>query len=155
MFLVAILTGLVLASIGFGIVYLWFGDLNLSYVVLISLLCVSSVIYGTSTPLVLNKFGVNPALASGPFITTTNDILGIVVYLAIANLYLLHNEKCLIADEMHESILPLLHELGFETYAPKLAEKNYFNLFRVIKSFLSDQKPLSIKNLLTKQMPLK
>ena len=90
MFLVAILTGLVLASIGFGIVYLWFGDLNLSYVVLISLLCVVMLasFMGTSTPLVLNKFGVNPALASGPFITTTNDILGIVVYLAIANLLL-------------------------------------------------------------------
>ena len=90
MFLVAILTGLVLASIGFGIVYLWFGDLHLSYVVAISLVCVVMLasFMGTSTPLVLDKFGVNPALASGPFITTTNDILGIIVYLAIANLLL-------------------------------------------------------------------
>ena len=65
-------------------------------------------------------------------------------------------KKCLIADEMHESILPLLHELGFETtYAPKASREELLQLIRVIKSFLSDQKPLSIKNLLTKQMPLK
>ena len=43
---------------------------------------------GTSTPLVLDKLGINPALASGPFITTTNDILGIIVYLAMAHLLL-------------------------------------------------------------------
>lgn len=90
MFLVAILTGLVLAAISFVIVYLWKGDLNLGYVVSISLVCVVMLasFMGTSTPLVLDKFGINPALASGPFITTTNDILGIIVYLAIANLLL-------------------------------------------------------------------
>jgi magnesium transporter len=59
-------------------------------VVAISLVCVVMLasFMGTSTPLVLDKLGINPALASGPFITTTNDILGIIVYLAIANLLL-------------------------------------------------------------------
>ncbi|MEA5258264.1 magnesium transporter [Arcicella aquatica] len=38
---------------------------------------------GTITPLVLNKFNINPAIASGPFITTTNDLLGYGVYLLI------------------------------------------------------------------------
>jgi len=90
MFLVAFLTGVVLATISFGIVYLWKGEINLGYVVSISLVCVVMLasFMGTSTPLVLDKLGVNPALASGPFITTTNDILGIIVYLAIANLLL-------------------------------------------------------------------
>lgn len=41
---------------------------------------------GTITPLLLNRFGVNPALASGPFITTTNDLLGLAVYFSIAHL---------------------------------------------------------------------
>ena len=41
---------------------------------------------GTITPLVLNKVGVNPALASGPFITTTNDLLGLAVYFSVAHL---------------------------------------------------------------------
>lgn len=90
MFLVALLTGIVLAAISFGIVFWWKGDDNLASVVAISLICVVmlSSFMGTSTPLVLDKLGINPALASGPFITTTNDILGIIVYLAIANLLL-------------------------------------------------------------------
>ena len=40
---------------------------------------------GTVTPLILNRFGVNPALASGPFITTTNDLLGLAVYFSVAH----------------------------------------------------------------------
>ena len=90
MFLVAILTGIVLALISFLIVFLWKDDQTLGSVVAISLVCVVMLasFMGTTTPLVLDKLGVNPALASGPFITTTNDILGIIVYLAIANLLL-------------------------------------------------------------------
>ena len=41
---------------------------------------------GTITPLVLNKLDINPAIASGPFITTTNDLLGYGVYLLIVYL---------------------------------------------------------------------
>jgi magnesium transporter len=41
---------------------------------------------GTITPLVLNRFDINPAIASGPFITTTNDLLGYGVYLLIVYL---------------------------------------------------------------------
>ncbi|HAS59018.1 MAG TPA: magnesium transporter, partial [Algoriphagus sp.] len=43
---------------------------------------------GTVTPLVLNRFGINPAIASGPFITTTNDLLGLAVYFGVAMLLL-------------------------------------------------------------------
>ena len=90
MLLVALLTGIVLAAISYVIVYLWKGDPNLGKVVAVSLIGVVmlSSFMGTSTPLVLDKLGINPALASGPFITTTNDILGIIVYLAMANLLL-------------------------------------------------------------------
>ncbi|MFK8037574.1 MAG: magnesium transporter [Crocinitomicaceae bacterium] len=45
--------------------------------------------FGTLFPLILNKLGVDPALATGPFITTTNDILGLSVYFLIA--YMLYN----------------------------------------------------------------
>ena len=41
---------------------------------------------GTVTPLVLDKFNINPALASGPFITTANDLLGLGVYFTVAHL---------------------------------------------------------------------
>lgn len=90
MFLVAIFTGVVLAIISFLIVFLWKDDQTLGTVVAVSLVCVVMLasFMGTATPLALDKLGINPALASGPFITTTNDILGIIVYLAIANLLL-------------------------------------------------------------------
>jgi magnesium transporter len=41
---------------------------------------------GTVTPLVLDRIGVNPALASGPFITTANDLLGLAVYFLVARM---------------------------------------------------------------------
>jgi len=90
MMLVALLTGIVLAGISYLIVWQWKGDKSLGQVVAISLIGVVmlSSFMGTSTPIVLDKLGINPALASGPFITTTNDILGIIVYLAMANLLL-------------------------------------------------------------------
>jgi magnesium transporter len=43
---------------------------------------------GTVTPLILNRLGFNPALASGPFITTTNDLLGLAVYFLTVDLLL-------------------------------------------------------------------
>lgn len=90
MFLVALLTGVVLAIISFFIVFIWKDEQELASVVAISLVAVVMLasFMGTTTPLVLNQLGINPALASGPFITTTNDILGIIVYLAMANLLL-------------------------------------------------------------------
>ncbi len=59
--------------------------INLAITVGISLFSVVLLasFMGTITPLILNKFDINPAIASGPFITTTNDLLGYGVYLAI------------------------------------------------------------------------
>jgi magnesium transporter len=42
-------------------------------------------LFGTAVPWALNHYGIDPALATGPFITTTNDILGLSIYFAIAN----------------------------------------------------------------------
>ncbi|MDG1253542.1 MAG: magnesium transporter [Schleiferiaceae bacterium] len=42
-------------------------------------------LFGTAIPWVLDHYGVDPALATGPFITTTNDVLGLSIYFAIAN----------------------------------------------------------------------
>ena len=41
---------------------------------------------GTTIPLFLHRFGVDPALATGPFITTSNDIIGLIVFFALATL---------------------------------------------------------------------
>jgi magnesium transporter len=56
-------------------------------IALISVIIIASLI-GTFVPLLLDKFGVDPALATGPFITTSNDICGILIYFTIAKLIL-------------------------------------------------------------------
>ena len=54
-------------------------------VALISVIIIASLI-GTFIPLLLDKFGIDPALATGPFITTSNDICGILIYFSIAKM---------------------------------------------------------------------
>jgi len=84
---IAVLNGLVLALIVFlGITLFVPEDPTISYIVSLSLFTVViiSSLMGTMTPLILNKLGFNPALASGPFITTSNDILGLAIYFVVA-----------------------------------------------------------------------
>jgi magnesium transporter len=89
-FLVAILNGLFLAIVVLGANILLFSETQLSTVVsfaLFSVIVFASFI-GTITPLILNRFGFNPALAAGPFITTTNDLLGLTIYFFTVHLFL-------------------------------------------------------------------
>lgn len=84
---IALLTGLACAIVIFGLSWFWKNDFNLSLVVSTSLLLVIllSAITGAVVPLVMKKYGLDPALATGPFITMTNDILGLFIYLALAS----------------------------------------------------------------------
>ncbi len=86
---VAIVNGLVIGTL-VGIYVYFIGDPALFWVVCIALITVVilSSTMGTVTPLLLNRFGINPAVASGPFITTANDLVGIGTYFLIAHLLL-------------------------------------------------------------------
>ena len=86
--LVACVNGFVIALLVFSYNYLFGDSTELAFVVSISLfsVVVLASFMGTVTPLVLNRFGINPALASGPFITTSNDLLGLAVYFIVAHL---------------------------------------------------------------------
>lgn len=88
--LVAALNGVIIGILA-G-VFVWFSNNpELFWVVSLSLFAVVMLasFMGTITPLVLNRIGINPAVASGPFITTANDLIGISTYFLIAH-YLLH-----------------------------------------------------------------
>jgi magnesium transporter len=80
--LIAVLNGLFLSSLVYVANILLFGEMHLSLIVSVALfsVVVFASFIGTFTPLVLNRLGYNPALASGPFITTINDLLGLTVY---------------------------------------------------------------------------
>jgi magnesium transporter len=86
-FLVAILNGIILATFVFGaVVFFYHSEVAFALVVSIALFSVVLLasFMGTITPIVLDKIGINPALASGPFITTANDLLGLAVYFLVA-----------------------------------------------------------------------
>ena len=86
MFYVAIVNGSILSLMVFGAIMLLFKDQLLAITASIALLNVVLLasFMGTITPLLLDRFGINPAIASGPFITTANDLLGLTVYFSIA-----------------------------------------------------------------------
>jgi magnesium transporter len=89
-FLVAALNGVVLGVLVYAFNLLTGGEAQLSFIVSIALFFVVIVasFMGTITPLILHRFGFNPALASGPFITTTNDLIGIGIYFYTVTLLL-------------------------------------------------------------------
>ncbi|KXX70710.1 MULTISPECIES: magnesium transporter [Flammeovirga] len=89
--IVAILNGLTLALLVYAFNFL-FIEHALAVVVSVALFSVIMIasFMGTITPIVLDKFGINPALASGPFITTCNDLIGLGVYFTVAKM-LLHS----------------------------------------------------------------
>jgi magnesium transporter len=87
----SLLNGLILSIILFlGSHFLLNVEIKISIIVAISLISVIIIasLIGTFVPLLLDKFGIDPALATGPFITTSNDICGILIYFTIARLIL-------------------------------------------------------------------
>jgi magnesium transporter len=78
-----------------GILTILFGlatnlPIELSITISLSMLCVIVVaaLIGTSIPILLDKKGIDPAIATGPFITTSNDIFGIFLFFYIAKIIL-------------------------------------------------------------------
>ena len=88
--LLSILNGVILAGLLFLFIYFWKGKIDIALALSIALVAVVIVagIIGTFIPLFLNKRGIDPAIATGPFITTSNDIFGILIYFMVAKLIL-------------------------------------------------------------------
>lgn len=85
-----LLNGGICSTIIFTIA-IFFENTTLAIVVSLSLLVVIifAAIIGTLIPLVLDKYKIDPALATGPFITTLNDVLGLFIYFTIG-MFLYH-----------------------------------------------------------------
>jgi len=82
-------------GVALGILVIIFGaimnyDIAFSLTIAISMLCVIIVaaLIGTFVPIILDKKGIDPAIATGPFITTSNDIFGIFLFFYLAKLIL-------------------------------------------------------------------
>lgn len=85
---VGLLNGIICSILIFGISFLLGFGTSLSLSVSLSLLCVIifAALFGTFVPLVLDKRKIDPALATGPFITTANDIIGLIIYFTVSGL---------------------------------------------------------------------
>jgi len=80
--IVGLISGLILAAVA----YAWQGQTLLGLIVGVSLALsmVIAAVIGSFVPLVINRFGVDPALASGPFITTLMDLCSMAIYFGFA-----------------------------------------------------------------------
>mgnify|MGYP002628586447 FL=1 len=82
---VGLVNGLILASTMYGAGLLLGYDQLVTLTVAVSLLTVIvfASLFGTFIPLLLNRFNIDAALATGPFITTANDVIGLIIYFQI------------------------------------------------------------------------
>lgn len=89
-----ILTGLVTGIVTGGtvmlIVGIWKNNFMLGFVIGMAMLCAITVanLAGSLIPMVMDKIGFDPAVASGPFITTLSDLTSVVIYFNIASLFM-------------------------------------------------------------------
>ncbi len=86
--LIGMIVGLICALVIFGFSYFFGGDNKLAITLAFSLFVVVlfSAVLGTLIPLLLDRLKIDPALATGPFITTANDIIGLSIYFFVAYL---------------------------------------------------------------------
>lgn len=81
-------TALAVLIILFGLVMQYEIDFSLTIAIALMSVIIVAALIGTFVPLILDKRGIDPAIATGPFITTSNDIFGIFLFFYIAKLIL-------------------------------------------------------------------
>ena len=87
---VALVNGIICGILLGLIVGVWLSDYGLGAIVALSLILIifNSGFIGAAVPLALKRLNIDPALATGPFVTTTNDILSLLIYLGLVTLFL-------------------------------------------------------------------
>jgi len=87
---VALLNGIICGILLGLIVGVWLSDYGLGSIVALAsiLIILNSGFIGAAVPLALKRMNIDPALATGPFVTTSNDILSLFIYLGLVTLFL-------------------------------------------------------------------
>ncbi|KOP81759.1 magnesium transporter [Cytobacillus solani] len=85
-----LITGAICGVLVSIIIFIWKGNIFLGILVGISILCtlIVATLAGALIPLIMHKFKIDPAVASGPFITTINDLISILIYFGMATLFM-------------------------------------------------------------------
>ena len=89
--LVGLINGLIFAAVMGAVGVLWFGSPMLGAVIGLAMVInlVVAGLAGTVVPVTLERFGIDPALASGAFVTTVTDVVGFFAFLGLAALWLI------------------------------------------------------------------
>ena len=85
-----ILNGIILSLLIIGFGHIIKQPIEMSLTISASMICVIVVaaLIGTAVPIILNKLDIDPAIATGPFITTGNDVIGILLFFYLAKIIL-------------------------------------------------------------------
>lgn len=85
-FIVALINASIISLVVFLFNYFFLGDVLVMSAVSISLFSVVlfASIFGTLVPMMLDRLKIDPAIATGPFITITNDLIGMMIYMLVA-----------------------------------------------------------------------
>ena len=84
------MTGFICAIFVVGLIYIWKQEFLIGLLVgaAIFVSIFVATISGSFIPLFMHKMKVDPAVASGPFITTLNDVISIIIYLGLATVFI-------------------------------------------------------------------
>jgi len=88
---VGALNGMLWAIVMAVVAYLWFGDVNIGYIIAAAMIInlVVATFTGVSLPLLLKRMGIDPALAGSVLLTTITDVIGFMAFLGLATWWLL------------------------------------------------------------------
>jgi len=89
--LVGLVNGIGFALVMGGVGWIWFGSFDLAYVIAAAMVInlVVAGLAGTVIPVLLERMDIDPALASGAFVTTVTDVVGFFAFLGLAVVILL------------------------------------------------------------------
>jgi len=87
---IGLLNGVLWAMIVAGLVWLWFGDMQIGLIIGMALVVnmMTAAYAGAMLPVLMRRMGVDPALAGGVALTTITDVVGLVAFLGLATLIL-------------------------------------------------------------------
>ncbi len=88
---VGILNGILWSCVVAGIVILWFDDPFLGLIIGVSMIInlIIAAFAGAMIPLILKRYGIDPAVAGGVILTTVTDVVGFMTFLGLATIFLI------------------------------------------------------------------
>ncbi len=92
-FRVAMLNGVISAAVLFALSYFLFhtgAEFSLILCVSLFIIMINATMVGATVPIILKKLGADPAIATGPFVQTSNDIFGLLIYLSLVTLFFIN-----------------------------------------------------------------